>query len=649
MSKPPVSTTVYAIDTETYYDKDYSITSLGPTAYCRHPKFECYLITVAGSDGLRFAGSPKDAPWDDLLAGGVEWVMHNARFDLEVLAALNVGRDGIELSPFACPTHDTADLAAYLGYPRNLADAAKHLLGEEVDKGIRNVEMKGVRWADMDPELQTRVKEYGLRDAELTLRLWLEHGHKMPEAERLASMLSRKSAMHGLPVDVDRIEQGISHLKQFLWKARTNIPWEDPPLSPLKLALKCREEGIRCPVSLAMDDEDCAAWEEEYGERYPWVGSMRDFRRGNMLLKKLETMRTRTVEGKNDRLPYEVKFFGAHTGRWSGSGGFNPQNLNAKQALVEKFNVDLRACITAGRGNTLVIADLEQIEPRCIAWLTNDTVALQAMASGESPYIAHARATMGLAEGETLDKAGSTYKLAKARCLGLSYGSGHKKFLWMAETLFGLGDTFDEVDATPANLAAYVEYLERIGDKDQLALLRDPTVDDNLKRRHLVSWMVVDDYRRNSPKTTALWAKLGDGLRQSADQGHDFTVGLPSGRELLYRKTRYTPSEDGKGSDITVQIVKNGKLTRERTWGAKLTENLVQATARDVFRDCLINVADAGYCIVLHVHDELVVEVPEDKAEDALADIRAIMGRSVPWAPGLPVAAEGKISKTYTK
>jgi hypothetical protein len=271
------------------------------------------------------------------------------------------------------------------------------------------------------------------------------------------------------------------------------------------------------------------------------------------------------------------------------------------------------------------------------------------MAAGESPYIAHARATMGLAPGETLDKANSTYKLAKARCLGLSYGSGHKKFLWMAETLFNLGDTFDAVDVTQPNLDAYMAYLDRIGDRDQLILMRDPGVDEKIKHRYLVSWMTVTDYRNNSPKTTALWGRLGDGLRASAERGQDFIMGLPSGREMVYRKAAFKQSEDGKGSEITVQIVKNGRFTRERTWGSKLTENLVQAMARDVFRDCLINVAQAGYDIVLHVHDELVVEVDEDKADAALEDICKIMGSPVSWAPGLPVAAEGKISKFYLK
>lgn len=128
-----------AIDFESYYDKDLSVVTMGAWHYARQT--DIYLVSMCFNDGTCFVGHPKDAPWER--CHNIDWVMHNAAFDLTLFRAL-VERGVVPaVEPFA--VYDTADLAAFLGYPRSLKEAAKHLLGVEMSKTTRD-NMKGVIW-----------------------------------------------------------------------------------------------------------------------------------------------------------------------------------------------------------------------------------------------------------------------------------------------------------------------------------------------------------------------------------------------------------------------------------------------------------------------------------------------------------------------
>jgi hypothetical protein len=128
-----------AIDFESYYDKDISVTTMGAWKYARET--DIYMVAMYFDDGDCFVGQPADAPWSDCHLR--DWIMHNAAFDLTLFEALvEAGKvPGVE------PRYvfDTADLAAYLGYPRSLKEAAKHLLGIEMSKSTRD-NMKGMKW-----------------------------------------------------------------------------------------------------------------------------------------------------------------------------------------------------------------------------------------------------------------------------------------------------------------------------------------------------------------------------------------------------------------------------------------------------------------------------------------------------------------------
>ena len=114
---------------------------------------------------------------------------------------------------------------------------------------------------------------------------------------------------------------------------------------------------------------------------------------------------------------------------------------------------------------------------------------------------------------------------------------------------------------------------------------------------------------------------------------------MPSGRNLYYRNVGRTP----KGLSAVVQ---DKRIT---LFGGKLAENLASATARDVLGEILLNLDAAGYRVVMHIHDEVVVEVPTADVDTALKDVHRIMTTTPEWLEGLPLAAETFISPHYTK
>ena len=95
------------------------------------------------------------------------------------------------------------------------------------------------------------------------------------------------------------------------------------------------------------------------------------------------------------------------------------------------------------------------------------------------------------------------------------------------------------------------------------------------------------------------------------------------------------------------QVIK--QWTSIETYGGKLVENIVQAIARDLLAYSMQNLRDAGFKMVMHVHDEVICEVPENEGEEQLKIMEDIMGQEVPWTRGLPLKADGYVTKFYKK
>jgi len=569
-----------AVDFETDWSRDYTVADMGAWAYCNDPRFNAYLVAFCGSDGWEWVGHPAQAPWAKAREYD-RWLSHNVGFDAEVCRALRVEPAKV----WDC----TADLMAYLQYPRDLKGACKEAFGIEVDKSVRD--RSGV--ADLFAPSAGELNDYALQDARLCLRLWQKFAVRWPESEKELSRHTRLMGARGIGFDTSAAREAVAGLGVQLAETERTIPWVArglPPTSRNELFLECDRLGLPRPTTTAEKNPAWQAWLDEHEARVPWVRGLNRWRKLNRTREVIGAMLVRT--DRQRRLHYGLRYYGAAiTGRWSGADGLNLQNLNSKDT---EGGIDLRAPLVPAPGNVFVVSDLSQIEPRCMAVISGDEDMLTFLRSGADLYEAHARATMGYSDPRPLKEVDKGMRaLAKARTLGLGYSCGAEKFVAVAKIMAGL-------DISP-------EDSERI----------------------------VAEFRATNPKITSLWERMQRAFRQA--KGKVWVVKTEAGRAMRY----FSPA-DGQACAVKAK-------PPTKFYGGKLVENLIQATARDVMAGMILQIEAAGYPVVLHVHDEIVAEVPSETAAEAMAEIRRIMSTPPAWMPTLPVECEAHLMEVYGK
>lgn len=626
-----------ALDFETYYSKDYSIMGSSTYQYVNHPEFDAYLVAI-WSPELSYVGKTSDfKDWKRF--DGYTFIAHNASFDqrcFEKCVEQGIIPD-IKVN-WIC----TADMCVYFQYQRNLKGSAKAILDADMDKAVRE-NMKDKTWDDMIAMDESKqVLEYALDDSKYTYQIWEELYDHWPETERILSKLTRAMSWEGLPIDVHKLDDGINSLEETLFQAKKSLPWYgeiDPDTkkeyvvySKKAMALECRKAGVEPPKSLAKDSPALADWIAEHGDKLTFVSAMQNHNRINMHLQRLKSIRDRlTTEA---RMSYNLKYFGADaTGRWSGDAGFNVQNMPRET----KYGVNIRNVITAPEGKTFIVSDLSQIEPRLTAFIAGDMDFLKLIKQGMSPYEAHARQTMGWTGGKLKDEDPELYLLAKVRVLQLGYGSGWHKF---AETVkqYGQQQILD-LDFSRKDEVRFQNFANTYQPgKGSLY----PTLSTYDRRQWVNAFIQVQDFRDKNPKITSQWKSLDRQLKEAAGAGDDFDNEIPSGRRLKYFRCRH--ETDG----VTVATQK-GSVRRVKMYGANLFQNSVQATARDCFGHILKNLYEHDFKVVLHVHDEVIVEVDEGNALHAKADIQELMKQGPEWMKDVPLDSEAIVTKEYTK
>jgi len=587
----------YALDFETYYDKSCSIRTLGPLGYFSHPDFDAYMVSVVGDDGYKFVGHPKDFDWSMLQHKIV--LSHNASFD-ETLYLYGVTQDWW---PEITPAHwyCTADMAAACGLPRSLKNATAQAYDLEISKTTRD-NMSGKRWESMSEEFQKEVSEYAHKDYELCLKLWQDYSPKWSQFERDISRMNRTMVQHGLPIDTELLEANLQTLRKGLFECEQSIPWasDKPLLSRKAFDEECIKLGIEPPASLAQTDTDAQDWIRRHGHKYRWIEGVTNWRRINALMKKLESFDYATMP--DGRYYGGVMYFGGHTGRFSGSGGnLNLQNLPRD----EMFGANLRHMIAAPKGRKLVMVDLSNIEVRTLCYLAKDKETLKEIAETDDIYEAFA-IRFGLWPKNPDKPLKSDPKLrhkVKALVLGCGYGAGAAKF----SQIFDM--PIEEAEES------------------------------------------VKLYRSRLKKIPRYWRELSDDVQTAYDLGVPYQLNLPSGRVLDYGKIKGASATVNGRQTIqhTAIMNRNGKRLPMKLWGGILAENASQAMARDIMCHMMLEIEKAGIRIILHVHDEVVVECDESDAEDVLATMTRIMSTAPEWCSDLPLDAEGGISQHYKK
>jgi len=584
--------TIYALDFETYYDRDCSIKTLGPLGYFSHHSFDAYMVSVVGDDGLEWVGHPKDFDWQ-LLEDNIV-LSHNASFD-ETLYLYGVTQNWwLEVKP--AEWHCTADMAAACGLPRSLKNSTAEAFNLEISKTTRD-NMSGKTWDSMSDEFKREVEEYAIKDSVLCLRLWKEYESKWSQFERDISTLNRRIIQRGIPIDIDALKKSKETINKLLFDTEQSIPWADekPLLSRKAFDEHCIKLGIEPPASLAQNDIDAQRWIRAHGHKYKWIEAVTNWRRVNTIKKKLDSFDYATMP--DNRYYGGIMYFGGHTGRFSGSGGnLNLQNLPRD----EMFGVNMRNLITAPEGRKLVVVDLSQIEVRTLCWLSEDRDTMDVIDASDDIYEAFA-IQFGLwskDKGVLKKEDPKLRHKVKAIVLGCGYGAGAKKFAEMYN--MPLQEAEDAVSLYRTKLFKVPKYWKKL---------------DNLVKRH-----------------------YSDGL---------LTLDLPSGRSLTYPKLHMTMAQGRVHYGCSIN--RNGQKRKMKLWGGILAENLSQALARDIFSYMMLEIDKAGIDIIFHVHDEVICECDEDKAEETLQKITQIMSTPPEWISDIPLDAEGEILTQYQK
>jgi len=280
----------------------------------------------------------------------------------------------------------------------------------------------------------------------------------------------------------------------------------------------------------------------------------------------------------------------------------------------------IRTAFIAKPGHTYCVADFSAIEARVSAWMADEKWVAKAFADGQDIYCTTASQMFHV----PVEKHGVNAHLrqkGKIATLACGYGGSVGAMTAMGALEMGIPEAELQsiVDAWRASNSHIVDLWWQI----------DAAARDTITSRE-------PRWRYDLPH--------GLSMRYARGLLH---VRLPSGREIRYWHPEVV--EDGWRGKITYDGVEIGKWARIETYGPKVFENIVQATARDCLRDAMLQVEKRYPGIVMHIHDEMVVEVPKDEAEEALAYMLDVMSTPVEWAPGLILKGDGYITDFYMK
>ena len=642
------------IDIETYSGADLG--TCGVYRYVEDPDFDILLFGYALDDGpVEVVDLTKETLPPPIINAlfdpDITKTAYNAAFEITCL------NKWLEHRAFRKPLpveqwQDTMILAAAVGLPRSLGEVARVLkLGDDAQKDkagkalikyfsvpCKPTKANGQRTRNLPdhaPDKWAQYIEYNRQDVvvERTIRNKLIQ-YQPDEVEHAAWVLDQQINSRGVGVDMKLVTNAI---------AMSQLHKEE------KTAEAARLTGLDNPNSVAQ----LKNWLEAESLTKQDVADM---------LKVAEGPRKRVLElrqelGKSSVKKYEAiqnsvcadgrvhglfQFYGANrTGRWAGRlvqlqnlpqnhipdldearGILLDGDMGAMEMLYgsvpDTLSQLVRTALIAPEGKVFAVADFAAIEARVIAWLADEKWRQDVFREGGDIYCASASQMFHVPVVKH-GVNGHLRQKGKVAELALGYGGSSGAMVNMGALRMGLSE-----DELPD---------------------------------------IVSKWREASPRIVGLWKAVEKAAMLAVKHGEEselnhgirfFRTGkllhiqLPSGRCIRYFAPHLTKNRFGQDS-IGYQAYDNGKWGYAETFGGKLTENIVQAIARDCLRDAMQNVSRSYPDIVMHIHDEMVVEVPEDSAEQDLKTISGVMGTPIPWAPGLLLRADGYTTKFYKK
>lgn len=652
---------VLNIDIETYSSEDISKTGL--YKYAQSTDFEILLFAYS------LNGSPVEVI--DLAQGGVvpeeivkmlndgetELRAYNAAFEWY---CLNQAGYRTNLEQWRC----TMIHAYYAGYPGGLDKVGK-AMGFENDKKksatgkalirlfsvpCKPTKRNGGRTRNMphhEPEKWELYKEYNRQDvvAEMSIKERLE-GIKLPKFEWKLWHTDVRMNAEGIRVDSELVESALfisNTWNEYLLNEAKEITGLENPNSTMQLLKWLKDKGINA------ENLQKETVKNLIGETEGNVKRVLEIRQelSKTSTKKYVAMKDALCE--DGRVRGLLQFYGANrTGRWAGrlvqvqnlprnylSDLDDARNMVKRRDLLtldilydnipDTLSQLIRTAFVPEEGKKFVIADFSAIEARVIAWLAGEQWRLDVFRTHGKIYEASASQMFGV-DISTIAKGKENYHLRqKGKVAELALGYQGSSGALMAMGAINMGLTEEELPE------------------------------------------IVRMWRNSNKRIVDLWYAVGNaaaevvlnGTRQAVNgilfsregdlaKGLDFlTVTLPSGRKLHYVSpgTR----ENSWGSTVITYKAPNqvsGKWETAETYGGKLVENIVQAIARDCLATTILKLTDKGYKIVMHIHDEVVLEAPMDVTVKEVCDL---MGEELKWAKGLILRADGFETGYYKK
>ncbi|MGX7196749.1 DNA polymerase [Enterococcus olivae] len=647
------------IDIETYSDED--LMKVGVYKYVDSPNFEILLFAFSVDGGpVECIDLTKDKVPEEIIEAlddpEVTKIAFNAQFERVCLSKFVGASERLDPAQWRC----TMVHANQLGLPASLGQCAKYL-GIEQQKDTRGTQLinffskpcKPTKKNDQrtrnlpehDPEKWQTFVEYCIQDVNVEMAIAEKLG-KVPvkESEWQLYALDQQINDRGAQVDGELATAAVEMMEELtdenMAKLREVTGLENPnSLKQLKEWLAAQGTPFE---KLGKDLVEAAVSGGKLPEQVETALRLR-LNLSNSSTKKYIMMDGATC--RDGRIHGILQFYGANrTGRWAGRL-LQVQNLPRNYLREIEFARELvkakdtegielmydsvpdtlkqliRTGLIAKDGHRFVISDFSAIEARVIAWYANQDWVLDVFRTHGKIYEATAAQMFGLGKVEDYDWKSHTGKdmrqRGKVATLALGYQGGPGALKAMGALEQGIKE----------------EELQDIVNRWREANKR-------IKNFWFDTQRAVIDCLKNGGIT-----KGPKGLKFYKKFGFLF-IQLPSGRKLAYAKAHleegnYGPAVfyEGQGDKVA--------FTKQQTYGGKLVENIVQATARDVLAESLVRLEKEGYPVVFHVHDEAVCEVPYDFGSvDKMNEILSVVPD---WAEGLPLAAAGFETKFYMK
>ena len=642
---------ILSIDIETYSDVD--LTKCGVYAYSDSPNFEILLFAYAFDEeptqivDLACGEQLPERVLSALEDPAVTKAAFNAQFERTCISKY-LGR---KLSPegWQC----TAVQSAMLALPLSLDNVGEVLniqrkkLKEGADlvrffsMPCKPTKANGGRTRNRPedaPEKWERFKTYCIRDVdaerEIRQKLWK---FPIPESEMELYRMDQEINDRGILVDQQLVENAVlcdNQYRQMVTARAYELTGLSNPNSPAQIKGWLADHGVEAEK---LDKKTVKGLLTETD------GEVLEVLKLRLLMAKTSVKKYEAIERSvcsDGRVHGLLQFCGANrTGRWAGrlvQVQNLPQNhipdLELARNLVKEQRFEdldllydstpevlselIRTAFVPKPGCRFIVADFSAIEARVLAWFAGEQWRLDTFAEGGDIYCASASKMFGVPVVKH-GVNGHLRQKGKIAELALGYGGAVGALTSMGALDMGM----QEEELQP----------------------------------------LVSQWRNSNPHITKFWWDVDAAAIKAVKERTEVVLGnlcftyrsgilfvtLPSGRKLSYIKPRMTQNRFDRESLSYEGVGESKKWMRIETYGPKLVENIVQATARDLLAQAMLRLRNQGFDIVMHIHDEAVLEVPEGVS--GVEEICQIMSEQPGWAAGLPLRADGYECVFYKK